>query len=156
MRALRRIGAAGMGFLASGCYSLQPARGTVPPPGTEMGFDITDAGRTALGGSMGPEIDQVEGRLLSRDTSEYVVGVNLVRLLRGGEQVWHGETVHIKSAYVSSLYERRFSAGRSLALGAAGVGVIAAIATRGLLGHALDDPMKGPSDTSQTQRRPRR
>jgi hypothetical protein len=120
-----------------------------------MGFDITDAGRAALGGSMGPEILQIEGRLLTRDNSEYVVGVSLVRLLRGGEQVWRGETVHIKSEYVSSLYERRFSASRSLALGAAGVGVIAAIAARGLLGHALDDPPKLPGDTSQTQRRPR-
>ena len=79
---------------------------------------LTDAGRTALGGSMGPEIIQIEGKLLSTDNSEYVVGVSLVRLLRGGEQVWRGETVRIKTEYVSSLYERRLSASRSLALGA--------------------------------------
>lgn len=141
-----------------GCYTLQPTGGTVPKPGTVMGFDITDAGRIALGGPMGPAIEQVEGMLLSSDNSEYTVGVTAIHLLHGGEQVWHGETVHIKSEYVSRLYERRFSATRSLAMGAAGVGAIAAIATKTLGGlGSTERPEPGsPGDTAHTQRRPRR
>ena len=122
-----------------------------------MAFDINDAGRVALGGSMGPEIAQIEGRLASKEGSEYVVAVTDVHLLRGGDQVWHGETVHIKSEYVSSLYERRFSAARSVAMGAAGLGAIAIIATRSLGGlGSTERPEPSPGDTAHTQRRPRR
>ena len=146
-----------MGFLLVGCYTLQPTGGTVPQPGTAMAFDINDAGRVALGGSMGPEISQIEGRLASKEGSEYVVAVTDVHLLRGGDQVWHGETVHIKSEYVSSLYERRFSAARSVAMGAAGLGAIAIIATRSLGGlGSTERPEPSPGDTAHTQRRPRR
>jgi hypothetical protein len=139
-----------------GCYTLQPIKGPEPQPGNVIGLQINDAGRAVLGGSMGPEIDQVEGRLIQRDSSEFVVAVTSLHLLRGGEQVWHGETVHIKSQYVSSLSERRFSAGRSAVMAAAGVGAIALIASRSLIGLGSgSDPGKTPGDTSHTQRRPR-
>ncbi len=144
-------------MLLVGCYTLEPTGSTVPQPGSTIGLDINDAGRVALGGSMGPEIRQVEGRLVERDSSEYVVGVTALHLLDGGEQVWHGETVHIKSAYVSSVYQRKFSAGRSALLAAAGVGAVAAIATRSLSGLGTGDQGSGrtPVDTAHTQRRPR-
>ncbi len=38
--------------------------GVAPEIGNEMAFDITDVGRVGLGPSMGPEIAQVEGRLV--------------------------------------------------------------------------------------------
>jgi hypothetical protein len=140
-----------------GCYTLEPIGSTTPQPGTIMGFDLNDAGRVALGGSMGPEIGQIEGRLIERDSSEYVVGVTGLRFLRGGEQVWHGEVVHVKTSYVSSLYERRFSTARSVALGAAGLGAIVAIATKSLAGLGTTElPGTTPGDTAHTQRRPPR
>ena len=140
-------------MLAAGCYTLQPAQ-VVPPRGTEMAFDINDIGRVALGGSMGPEIAQVEGRLVDRDSSEYVVAVTALKLLRGGEQVWRGERVRIKSEYVSSLYERRLSKGRSIALGAAGVGLIALWAGKSIIGLGTPGPGQTPPDTNQTHRIP--
>jgi hypothetical protein len=149
------MGMTGLALLVVGCSTLQPTRGVVPAQGTVTAFDITDAGRIALGGSMGPEIAQIEGRLLSRDSSEYVLGVTAVRLLRGGEQVWHGEPVHIKTEYVSSIYERRRSTARSVAMGAVGVGAIAIIVTRSLLGSGVSDPGRPPGDTATTQRVPR-
>jgi hypothetical protein len=121
-----------------------------------IALDITDAGRVALGGLMGPEIAQVEGRLVGMDSSEYVVGVSDVRFLRGGDQVWHGETVHIKSAYVTSRYERQFSAVRTAALGAVAVGAVALIATKSLRGFGQGDSGKTPGDSGQTQRVPQR
>src|SRR6516165_8934241 len=107
------MSAAAASVFLVGCYTLQPTGGTVPQPGTLMAFDINDAGRVALGGSMGPEISQIEGRLAGREGADYLVSVTDVHLLRGGDQVWHGETVTLKAEYVSSLYERRFSAARS-------------------------------------------
>src|SRR5687767_9761792 len=93
-------------LLVTGCYTLQPVRGGVPPVGSHVAFDVNDAGRVALGGTMGPEIAQVEGRLLNNGTEDYLIAVSTVRLLRGGEQVWAGEQVRIKTEYVGSAYER--------------------------------------------------
>jgi len=150
-----RLSAIAGAFLVIGCYSLQPIRGPIPEPGAVIGLDINDAGRVVLGGAMGPEISQVEGRLVRRDTDEFLVGVLAVKLLRGGDQVWHGETVHVKREHVTSIYERRFSKTRTLVAGAVGVGLIAALASKSLLGvFTKEDPM-GPGDTLQAQRRPR-
>jgi len=128
----------------------------VPDPGTVIGLDITDAGRVALGGAMGPEIDQVEGKLIAKDTTGYLVGVTSLHLLRGGEQVWHGEQVQIKKEYVSSVYQRRFSPSRSAALAAVGIGAVALIASRSIFpSGSINQPM-GPdsSGTSIRRRRP--
>lgn len=134
-----------MGALLSGCYTLQPARsGYTPQIGDEMAFDITDAGRVALGGSMGPEIGQIEGKLISRENAEYLVGVTTVHFLRGGQQTWNGEQVRIKSEYVGSTYERHFSKGRTIALGAAGIAGFAFIVTRSLVGSSRSDPVEPP------------
>ena len=138
-----------------GCYSLQPVRGPIPELGQVIGLDINDAGRVVLGGAMGPEIAQLEGRLVRRDTNAFVVGVLSVKLLRGGQQVWHGETVHVKREYVSSIYERRFSKSRTLVAGAVGVGLIVALTSKSLLGVFTTEDPKTPSDTLQAQRRPR-
>jgi hypothetical protein len=130
--------------LLSGCYTLDPTGGVAPEIGQEIGLDINDAGRVALGGAMGPEIAQVEGSLVSRENAEYLVAVRTVHLLRGGEQVWKGEPVHIKSEYVSSISERHFSKGRSIALGAVGVASVVFLLTRSIIGGGTEDPVNPP------------
>ncbi len=139
--------------LSAGCYELQPVTGPAPAVGTQVAFDVNDQGRVALGGSMGPEIAQIEGRLIEKSSADYLVAVSAIHMLRGGEQVWSGEPVHIKSEYVTSVYEKKFSKAKSIALGAIGVGVVALIATQSILGGGQTDPAKSPTDTSQTTRR---
>jgi hypothetical protein len=117
-------------------------------------LDVNDAGRLALGGSMGAEIDQVEGRLLERTDSEYVLSVTSVRFLRGGNQVWTGETVRIKSEHVATTYTRQFSRPRTIAIAAVGGGALAYVVTRSLIGSGQDEP-RIPGDTAQTQLSPR-
>jgi hypothetical protein len=140
------------GALLAGCYSLQSARGAAPEVGTKVAFDVNDAGRVGLGGALGPEVAQIEGRLVERDSSGYLLAVSNVRLLQGGEQVWTGEQVRIKPEFVGNTYTRRFSMGRSIGFGAASIGGFAAfLATRSLLtsGNRGDDGP--PGDTTQTR-----
>jgi hypothetical protein len=137
----------------AGCYTLEPARVTAFPVGAVIALDITDQGRAVLGGSIGPEVGQIEGRLVSMDTSEYVLQVTGIRFLRGGEQAWTGEVVHVRSEYVSARYERRFSTVRSVLLGAVAVGAIAAVAAEGLSGLGTGDVPGGKGDSSVTARR---
>jgi len=150
----RFIGLASTVTLLSGCYTMQPARGTVPDVGTHMALDVNDAGRVALGGSMGPEISQIEGQLLGKDAEEYLVAVSGIKLLRGGEQSWSGEKVRIKSEYVASVYRRRFSVGRTLALGAVGAGAVAFLVTRSLKTDPEPGDQPTPGDSSNTTRIP--
>lgn len=147
------VGLAAAALLA-GCYTLQPTGTVNADVGTRVAFDVNDQGRVALGGSMGPEIDQIEGRLVQRDTSDYVVAVTAVHLLRGGEQIWTGEQVHIKSAYVNQIYTRQFNSGRTIVLSAIGIAAVGLFVTRSLNpgGNPVAPVDKG--DTSNTVRIP--
>lgn len=140
--------------LIAGCYTLQPAV-RAPESGTVVALDITDAGRVALGGTIGPEIGQLEGRLISSENEEYLIAVTSVRFLRGGEQVWAGERVRLRKEYVGNAYERRFSKGRTIALGATVVaGVAAIVLTQDLFGFGLPDGRQPPVDTIASVRHP--
>jgi hypothetical protein len=154
MRTRRLIASALASVLLSGCYTLQPVGGVAQELGKQMAFDVNDAGRLALGGSMGPEIDQIEGRLVQRDSSQFVISVSSVRLLRGGDQPWAGEPVHIKSEYVSRYYERQFSLGRTLALSAVGVVAIVALVKSPIVSSGTTELPGSPSDSNKTQRSP--
>ena len=147
------VGLAAAALLA-GCYTLQPTGRVTPDVGTRVAFDVNDQGRFALGGSMGPEIDQIEGRLVQRDTGDYVVAVSAVHLLRGGEQIWTGEQVHIKSAYVNQVYTRQFNSGRTIVLSAIGVAVVGVFVSRSLSPGGNPTAPNEPIDTAHTVRIP--
>ena len=147
----RRVGALAVLALLMGCYTLKPISGAEPKPGEKLAFDVNDAGRVALGGSMGPEISQVEGLLVEKDAEGYLLSVSSVRLLRGGEQVWSGERVRINNQFVGTTYTRKFSMGRSIGLGVVGIGGFGAIlASTSLLGIGSDDK-PGGTDTLNTR-----
>lgn len=155
MRLNRLFGLVACGAFVVGCYSLQPTRGAVPEPGAQVAFDVTDVGRVALGGSMGPEISQVEGRLVEEQNGDYVVAVSSVRLLRGsGVQVWSGERVRINKQHVGRVYERRFSKGRTVALGVAVVAGAVFVLGRDLNPLGSPDSKQPPPDTATTLRIP--
>ncbi len=135
----------------AGCYTLKPAGGVMPEVGTKVAFAVNDAGRVALGGSMGPEIAQVEGQLLEMDSANYLLAVSSVRTIRGDEQVWNGEQVRLKPEHVAYTYKRAFSVGRSIGLGVISVGGFAAIiASRSLLGFGSTEG-PGVDDTAHTR-----
>lgn len=151
----RQLALAGFVFLTAGCFVLQPA-GTAPVPGMAVALQLNDLGRVSLGGSMGPEIERVEGRVVGVENGEYRVSVTSVKLLRGTEQIWSGENVLIKSEYVSTVYEKRFSKGRTLTLGALfAAGVTAIAIKRNLFGLGQEPPDSVPGDSSAVNRGPR-
>lgn len=141
--------------MTTGCYTLQPVVGNPLPLGTEVGLDVNDAGRVALGGSMGPSISQIEGRLVSNDSAEIVVAVSMVHLLRGGEQIWTGERIRIKREHVTLVRERKLSRGRTAIAVAASVGVLAAIVRQSVVGALAGDDSRPPVDTLMATRIPR-
>lgn len=117
-----------------------------------MALDINDAGRVALATPIGPEVAQLEGRLVRRDSNEYVLAVSVVRQLRDVEQKWTGEKVILKSEYVTAVHERRFSRGRSAIIASAAVAVVAYMVSRAIGGAGQPDTPTVPIDTAQTSR----
>ena len=128
-------GAALLMVLVSGCYTMRPAASVEPQVGTRVAFDITDAGRVALSGTMGQDIGQVDGQLIAREDGEYLLSVLNVHFLRGGEQAWSGEQVRIKTDYVGARYERRFSAVKTVGLAGIVAGAVGGfLVSRSLFG----------------------
>lgn len=107
-----------------GCYSLRPAGSTVTE-GSRVAFDLNDAGRVAMTERIGPEILQLEGRVLSTQNGEYTLSVSNVKFVRGAEQVWAGERVQLSKEHVGTAWERRFSPGRTAALAGLTVAAVA-------------------------------
>jgi hypothetical protein len=132
--------------------------GAGPEPGALMAMEVNDLGRLALGGQMGPEISQIEGRLISKSDEQYEIAVRSVKLIRGGDQIWSGEKVTIKREYISQTFERQFSASRTVALSAVFVvGVYAVIRSQDLFGLGREDPDPPLCDTcGNAARFPRR
>jgi hypothetical protein len=155
MRMISLTSVAVAGVLLTGCFTMEPAGGVVPEMGREVAFDITDIGRVGLGGAMGPEIAQVQGRLVSRDRGEYVVAVSGVMMLKGGFQTWTGEQVHLKDEYVSTAYIKEFSRSRTVVASALGIGAFAYIVTRSLTASGTEDlPPGGPQGSTYRAPRP--
>lgn len=153
--ALRRRVVAAALLVSTACYSHQPVIGQTLPAGAQIVISINDAGRLALGGQMGPEIAQIEGRLISKDSAEYVMSVAQLILLRGGQQVWSGERIRVKTEYITVVNEKRFSRTRTALVSAAALGAVALLFQQGLLGSVSGEDGKLPPDTSATARIPR-
>ena len=98
-----------------------------------VAVDVNDAGRAALNQAVGPEVRQLEGRLVQRSEAEVLLAVTAVRTFRGGEQVWKGERVMLKPEYLGNTYAKRFSTGRTVVASALTIGAFVALATNGII-----------------------
>lgn len=153
---MKRLAVAGLLVGAMGCYTLQPVANQPLPLGSYLSIGINDAGRVALGGSMGPEIASLEGRLVRKDSTEYVLAVSQINLMRGGQQVWAGEHARVRTDYVTSVSERKLSRSRTAVVSAVTLGIVVYVFRQGLNGLLLGDEGKPvPSDTGTTTRIPR-
>jgi hypothetical protein len=137
--------------LLGACYVYRPLVVPEPQAGTRLAFDLNDQGRAALITSVGPEVERVEGALLSNGTGEYVIRVSGVQELHGRRTKWSGETVTLREEYVQRIRERRLSRGRT-AFAVAGllgamVGFVASTDLAGFGSGTGDDrPGGGPGD----------
>ncbi len=141
---------------STGCYALQPvASATAVAENSAVAFDITDAGRVALTGPVGPSVTQVQGRLVRRSADEYVVAASEVHFIGGGTQVWTGEPIVLRADHIARAYSRQFSKSRTLIASALGVGAAVVIATQGVIGGG-DPPSRVEVPDSVASSRGRR
>jgi len=118
----------------NGCY-IYSAAPTAPPPGTHLVLGLTDRGRVELGDSVGPGASSIEGTAVLSTDSAYSLRVTKVSYLNGQSNSWTGEALLVPRSLVTNAREQRFSRSRTwITAAAVGGGLIAFIATRGLLG----------------------
>lgn len=130
-----RYAALAMAFLAaSGCYVNRPLD-AAPEPGTNVVLAVNDRGRVALADSVGEAVAQIEGALVSRRDSVYVVRVRAVEFLNGQRHRWTGEPLTIREEHLRDVHARRMSRGRTAVVaGVISSSVIAFILSRDLFG----------------------
>lgn len=138
-------------FVFAGCFSLQPVdTGVAPEVGSRLEVALNDQGRATLGPAIGHGVDRIDGMLQERDSSGMTLAVKHMFLLNGGVQVWSDEPVRIERSQVLTVSLRRFSAVRTAALGAAGVGGLGLMVVSGLNPFGLGDDNKGDTTTAES------
>ncbi|HJU68496.1 MAG TPA: hypothetical protein VJ650_09615 [Gemmatimonadaceae bacterium] len=119
---------------ASGCYVNRPLD-AAPEPGTTVVMAVNDRGRVALADSVGESVAQIEGALVSRRDSVFVVRVRAVEFLNGQRHRWTGEPLTIREEHLRDVHARRMSRGRTAVVaGVISSSVIAFILSRDLFG----------------------
>ncbi len=133
-----------MALPLAGCYSYSQTLADKPAPGTDVLIVLNDRGRVDLEQQLGPEVWQVEAKVVGADDSTISLSIQKTSTIENAETQWAGETVSVRIDDCRSVTARRFSPGRTIALaGTATVGVVAFIATRSLFGLGSGD--SGPA-----------
>lgn len=148
--ARRRAGGGAALLLAavgsSACYSYAPMRDPEPQLGQAFAFDINEPCPPVIAEGVGPETRRVEGTLVRRTETDFVVSVARATTTRGRIYRWNGETVALPQEYVRQVRTRRFSPIRTLGVaGGAVVSFLAFVVTRSLAtGGGVADKTQEP------------
>jgi hypothetical protein len=133
-----------MAALGSACYSFVPAA-KAPAPGAEVGLEINDQGRVAIGSRLGPGVVRVEGRLVAVDSSRFIIDVGRVTQLRGLSIPIDTLRLEFALNLVERVEERRLSRSRTWLAAGLGAGVVATfVASKGFAGRGVP-PEQNPT-----------
>lgn len=104
-------GVAGVGGV--GCYNYEPLTTPSPTPGSRLAVELTDSGTSALTGYLGPDVAQVDGRLLRVTPETLVLSAQSITNRQGINHFWTGEQVALPRNLVATLVQRRFAPART-------------------------------------------
>ncbi len=147
----KRLGAAAslaiVSSMLQSCYSFVPLAAPAPTAGEIYAFEITDRGRVDLAERFGPGLKEIEGRLASNESAQYVINVSRISHLNGESAQWSGETTRINRDYIGTVRERKLSRGRTTiaVLGATAVAAVI-LGKTGLLGTFTGEPAPPDSE----------
>lgn len=113
--------------LFAACYSYAPILATPADAGTTVRLRLTDAGSVALAPLIGPQIESMDGRLVSAADTSFVLGVTQTANRSGLETPWRGEQLTVPRAAIARVERKQLSKGRTWTMGAIFVGAIALI-----------------------------
>ena len=130
------------------CYTSHPVM-SAPESGAIAVVTLNDRGRETLREAVGQNAERLEGNVVSRTDTGFVLAVRNVEYFGGASNTWSGEQVRVPIAGVRAMTERRFSKGRTaLVIGAGVAAVVAFLVTRNIFGDetAFIEEPGGPVD----------
>jgi hypothetical protein len=131
-RAARHAGLMGALMLGTGCYSYVPST-AAPAAGAEVAVFLTDRGRAAVGDRVGPEMDQLRGRLLSSSSDSLIIAMLESVTLRGESTKWGEERIAVNRDHIGSIRTKQFSRARSsIVAGSVGAATVVFVVASGL------------------------
>lgn len=134
---------AALALSGSGCYVYRPVA-TAPAPGATVAFNLTDAGRLAMGPAIGEGAQTLEGVVEAATDTSFVLNMRSITYINGQVNQWTGERLSVGRQHVANVRERSFSKARSVALAAGAIGgAIAFIASRGVFGGGVEPEKPG-------------
>jgi hypothetical protein len=123
----------------TGCYRYVPVSEPATVAGTEVSLGITDRGRVALAGQVGPGARRLRGRLTQATDSLIVISLTSVEYLGAGSAArWAGEAVTVSRDFVSDIAQRRLSRSRSWLTAGVFVLLAAGVSTIAIVGFGND------------------
>jgi hypothetical protein len=118
---------------STGCYRYVETAPSAIATGSEVAVDLSSAGTVNVKPTLGDFVTQVEGSVTEANGAG--ITLSLMSVKRRGDvapSTWHGESLILTTADIAGVKTREFSRGRTttawVALGAAGVGLVAIIA----------------------------
>ena len=117
---------------SAGCYYNVPVDASTSVIGQDVQVTLTAVGTETLTGKIGPYVREIDGRLVSFDSSSVTVAVASTTSTDGLSQDWKGEEVQVPQHVVRSLTVKAFSKQRTTS--AILAGIAGALVLRGVLG----------------------
>lgn len=111
-RVTRCVVVGAMLLSVAGCYTYAPPV-SAPAAGAEVAVVLTDRGRAALGERIGPEIDQLRGRLVSSNDTSVTVAMRESVTLRGVSAAWGDEQLTVNREQFATVRVKALSKGRT-------------------------------------------
>lgn len=142
-------------LLSTACYTYVPGR-TMPVAGSEVAVVLTDRGRIALNDRVGPEMDELRGRLMSSSDSNVVISMTESVSLRGVSAKWTDEVLSLHREHFGSLRIKELSKGRTMVTaGAATAATVFLIFNSGIVTGSdgvISEPSVPPTGTGPSTR----
>jgi hypothetical protein len=139
----------GMLHVCTACYAYAPVQ-TPPAPGSQVALEVTDEGRVALNDKIGPGVVRLEGTLAGVEGDDLLVDASAVRQVRGYISDLGGLRVRLPQRFVTRMDQRQLSRKRTLLVGGAIAGAIAAFfVTKGFSGRSTPPDGSGGGGPDQ-------
>ena len=97
-------------LVSSGCYVHRAILDPAPLPNMSVTVTLTNDGRGALSGLLGPGARALDGRVLMSSPDTLALAVYRMTRVTGRIESWRGEHVALPQRSAARVEERRFSA----------------------------------------------
>lgn len=118
-RAAPRMVMAAALIAQAACYGYVPVTPDTPEPGSHLRVALNEQGASQLTSVLGPEVVELDGRLLAREDQTLSLLVSSYQTRRNAELAGTGDPVHVSIDQITRVEQKRLAPGRSILLGLA-------------------------------------